>query len=53
MENTAGGVDKPAGQTSNVTLVVVALPDKQPTFDDECDSLDKDSDYHDSGDGSS
>ncbi|KAJ0763974.1 putative transcription factor B3-Domain family [Helianthus annuus] len=53
MENTAGGVDKPAGQTSNATPVVVELPDKQPAFDDECDSLDKDSDYHDSGDGSS
>ncbi|KAM0055109.1 hypothetical protein Hdeb2414_s0006g00202291 [Helianthus debilis subsp. tardiflorus] len=53
MENTAGGVDKPGGQTSNATPVVVELPDNQPTFDDEFDSLDEDSDYHDSGDGTS
>ncbi|KAM0045515.1 putative transcription factor B3-Domain family [Helianthus debilis subsp. tardiflorus] len=53
MENTAGGVDKHAGQTSNATPVVIELPDNQPAFDDESDSLDEDSDYHDSGEGTS
>ncbi|KAJ0672644.1 hypothetical protein HanOQP8_Chr13g0499581 [Helianthus annuus] len=53
MENPASGVDKPVGQTSNATHVVVELPDNQPAFDDESDSLDEDSDYHDSGDGTS
>ncbi|MFS7966600.1 hypothetical protein Hanom_Chr09g00775591 [Helianthus anomalus] len=51
MKNTAGVVDKPASQTSNATPRVVELPDNQPTFDDESDSLDEDSDYHDLGDG--
>ncbi|MFS7921076.1 hypothetical protein Hanom_Chr03g00232431 [Helianthus anomalus] len=50
MENTAGGVDKPAGQTSIATPVVVELPDNQPAFDDESDSLDEDSDYRESCD---
>ncbi|KAJ0483038.1 hypothetical protein HanIR_Chr13g0660511 [Helianthus annuus] len=53
MENTTSGVDKPVGQTSNATHVVVELPDNQPAFDDESDSLDEDSNYHDSGDGTS
>ncbi|KAJ0892751.1 putative transcription factor B3-Domain family [Helianthus annuus] len=53
MENTADGVDKPTGQTSNATPLVVELPDNQPAFDDESDSLDEYSDYHDSGDGTS
>ncbi|KAF5765175.1 hypothetical protein HanRHA438_Chr15g0712851 [Helianthus annuus] len=53
MENTAGGVDKYAGQPSNATSVVVELPDNQRDFDDESDSMDEDSDYDDSGDGSS
>ncbi|KAF5806328.1 hypothetical protein HanXRQr2_Chr05g0220081 [Helianthus annuus] len=53
MENMAGGVDKPVGQTSNATPVVVELPDNQPAFDGESDSLDEDSDYNDSGDGTS